>query len=72
MLPSAPANLRQPLAGLWIDALQRSVKLGMRDRSNQGEGSSPESDENRAPFKIIFRFIQSERGLEIKRWGSSV
>ena len=37
MLPSAPANLRQPLAGLWVDALQRSVELGVCDRSNQAQ-----------------------------------
>jgi hypothetical protein len=35
MLPPAPANLRQPLASLWIEASQRRVELSMRDRSNE-------------------------------------
>jgi hypothetical protein len=35
MLSSAPANLRKALAGFGIDALQRGIELGMRDRSNQ-------------------------------------
>jgi hypothetical protein len=37
MLPPAAANLRKPLAGFWIDAAQRSVELGMRDRSNEAQ-----------------------------------
>jgi hypothetical protein len=45
MLPSAPANLRQPFASLWIDASQRRLELGMRDRSNEtqplGAAASP-------------------------------
>src|SRR5258705_12398684 len=37
MLPSASANLRKPLAGFGVGALQRGVELGMRDRSNEAQ-----------------------------------
>jgi hypothetical protein len=37
MLPPAPTNLCKALAGLWIDALQRTVELGMRDGSNEAQ-----------------------------------
>lgn len=55
MLPSAPANLCQPLAGFGIDPSQRSVELGMRDRSNQAQplGAAASPAAGRLPVAAI-------------------
>src|SRR5215207_710950 len=37
VLPAAAAKRRQPFTGLRIDAVQRSVKLGLRDRPGEAE-----------------------------------
>jgi hypothetical protein len=55
MLPPAPANLRKPLAGFGVDALQRGVEFGMRDRSIEAQplGASASPAAGRLPLAAI-------------------